>query len=106
MSATVEEIMALGISFSGFKEFVKTFPDDQEIVNYENTVPSYNFCAIGLYVKSLGSLTDFNRRRDFNSARNLGLAFKNILPDGLFTRLDWGGYLTYGELKKDLENYS
>jgi len=107
MNATKEQFDKAGFSYPGFMAFVNAKPADDLIMHKEGKDSSWNNCAVGLYLKSIGINDDFNHENNMHNVRLLSrMMFENEFPWKIVRDLIRSCYDTYGELALAFNEYT
>jgi len=101
MQELIERFNESGFSYPGFMEFVNSKEPDVRIDN--GLLSSWNNCAIGSYLKSIGVNDDFNKRHNMEVLNQMFL--KHQFPGAICTNLNGSRYHTYGKLQSDFAKY-
>lgn len=98
ISTLQERSEKAGFNHDNFLNFVAAKPSEEFIQNYEGIKPSWNHCAIGSFLKSIGIQDDLSKR-----TLNIGHYMRPLLTAHLNYQLCYllatGEFQTYGDLQ-------
>lgn len=96
----VQRATEAGFNYINFKNYVMLQPADKPIQNYDNGHASYNQCAIGLFLKSIGIQDDLSKVTNEEILPFINGLVKDTFHPDLRNALQQSQLNTYGELQK------